>query len=320
MAAVELKGRVISMAKDLLAKDERMVLTISVEKAETENLAKLSTEDDISFSLRKWYGKRSACANNLFWECVQEMAAALNTGGKLRDDINDVYLRMLRDYGVTSHFLCEKSIAEHLKGDWKYLEYGDTISFGDRQMVECIAIYGSSGYTSKEFARLLDGVISEMEQMDLIPPTKRDVKEALENWDLLRDGKMEKESATRSLNEESDKGRNEKERTTKPKKEKAVSIQSEAPEKTAAAVAAEPDMAAGLAEKVDRPSESPSAENEAAAVFDRIEQNAIGETVTAPVEEERVIVTQTKDEDKEMTSISSGKRKLLARSAARNAG
>lgn len=318
MAAVELKGRVIGVAKDLLAKDDRMVLTVSVEKAETEHLAKLSVEDDISISLRKWYGKRSACANNLFWECVQEMAAALNTGGKLRDDIDEVYRRMLRDYGVTSHFLCEKGVVEHLKGDWKYLEYGDTVSFSEREFVECIAIYGSSGYTSQEFARLLDGVIMEMEQMDLIPPTKRDVKEALENWDLLREGKMEKESEARSLNEDADKGRNGKEGTTKTKKDNAVSIKSEAPAEPAA-VAAEPaattvpEVAAGLAEETDGPAEPVSDENEAAAVFDQIEQNAVEETpVTAPVEKpECVTVTQKA----ELTPISSGKRKLLARNA-----
>ena len=106
-------------------------------------------------------------------------------------------------------------------------------------------------------------------------------------------------------------------KTTKTKKDKAVSTKSEAPAEPAA-VAAEPaatvpEVAAGLAEETDGPSEPVSDENEAAAVFDQIEQNAVEETpVTAPVEKpECVTVTQKA----ELTPISSGKRKLLARNA-----
>ena len=206
MAAIELKGRLMGVAKDLLSKDDRMVITMSVERAETENLAKLSVQDEISVSLRKWYPRRSVSANNLLWECVNEIAAVLanGTGVKLRDEAQAVYLRMLRDYGVTTRLLVEPSMVDRIRGEWKDLEECGIVRVGDRDMMECICCYGSSEYTSQEFARLLDGVISEMEQMDLIPPTKRDVAEAVENWEQLRTGKRTEEVCYKTAIERED--------------------------------------------------------------------------------------------------------------------
>ena len=58
-----------------------------------------------------------------------------------------------------------------------------------------LCYFGSSTYNSKEFSVLLDGVVSEMQELGLQPPPSGDMKrsiEALERKERRTNGKKEK--------------------------------------------------------------------------------------------------------------------------------
>lgn len=121
--------------------------------------------------------KRSLSANALLWNCIGEISA------KLRTDKWSVYLMMLRRYGKFTYICVKPNAVEAVKKQWREAEEIGTVTIGGEKAVQMLCYFGSSTYDSKEFAVLLDGVISEMEEMGLNAPLRSDMRRALERWE-----------------------------------------------------------------------------------------------------------------------------------------
>ena len=59
------------------------------------------------------------------------------------------------------------------------------VDINGQKAVQMLCYFGSSTYDTKEFSRLLDGVISEMQEMGLETPTSEDMRRALEQWEKM---------------------------------------------------------------------------------------------------------------------------------------
>ena len=112
--------------------------------------------------------KRSNEQNAYFWKCVQVLAAALG------NDNWDQYLLELERYGKYITLMIEKDAYSDLAN-----LYRETKIVGERvdkktkkEYYEVNCFYGSSSYNSKEFARLIDGVINDMKDADVDIPVR----------------------------------------------------------------------------------------------------------------------------------------------------
>jgi len=133
-------------------------------------------DQDKEWDLKEHKEKRSLDANGLLWACLQEIASALRT------DKWSVYLQMLKRYGKFDYVIVREKAVEAMKKQWRELEEVGEIDIHGEKAVQLLCYYGSSTYDKREFSILLDGVISEMRDIGLIPPPDRQTRELLESW------------------------------------------------------------------------------------------------------------------------------------------
>lgn len=107
---------------------------------------------------------RSLSQNAYMWQLVNQLANKLNRSKE------DVYLMMLKDYGVSTIISMLSSIEPS-----KYFKYYEVIGFGKvegKEFTHYKYFKGSSEYDNEEMKHLLDGIIQECENADI--PTLSD--------------------------------------------------------------------------------------------------------------------------------------------------
>lgn len=138
----------------------------------------LFTQDrEKQFDISEHKEKRSLNANALLWKCLGEMAEALHT------DKWTVYLKMLKDYGQYTYICVKPNAVEGVKKQWRECEEIGEININGQKAVQMLCYFGSSSYNTKEFSILLDGVISEMQNIGLESPTDREIERVLNQWE-----------------------------------------------------------------------------------------------------------------------------------------
>lgn len=142
---------------------------------------------DVRLNVVKWREKRSLNANALLWQCLDKIADELYT------DKWEVYLHMLKRYGKFTYAIVPDGAVEKMRSMWRELEVVGKVDVNGRKATQILCYYGSSTYDTKEFSRLLDGVISEMQEMDIPTPEQEDLDRALRNWEKQHDRKNNNE-------------------------------------------------------------------------------------------------------------------------------
>ena len=135
-------------------------------------------------SLHKDVKRRSLSANNYFYALCTKIAE------KLRISLNEVHNQMLSRYGYPEfiddkvvYFILPDNIdvnkleGVHLKATSKT----QVLDNGDLNRVY-IVMRGSHTYNTAEMARLIDGVISEAQQLDIPTITVTEKDKMLEQW------------------------------------------------------------------------------------------------------------------------------------------
>lgn len=111
------------------------------------------------------------------WVCLSEIAGALGA------DKWDIYLQMLKRYGQFTYICVKPNMVEATKRQWRECEVVGNVNINGQDAVQLLCYFGSSTYDTKEFSRLLDGVISEMKEMGLETPTTEEMRRSLEAWE-----------------------------------------------------------------------------------------------------------------------------------------
>lgn len=131
---------------------------------------------EVDVEVKKHRERRSKNANAMFWACVGDIAKHLDT------DKEDVYKLMLKRYGRYTYILIPPEAKESLMAQWRECEYLGDITHNGRPASQFLCYFGSSTYNSQEFARLLDGTLSEMHEMGLETPSEQEKNQMLEQW------------------------------------------------------------------------------------------------------------------------------------------
>lgn len=156
----------------------------------TADLMHKYTGRPISVEIKAKRENRSLDANALLWKCIGDITEALNADSGVRKvEKWDIYLNMLKKYGKYTHVVCRsgKPLIE-LQKQWRETEIvGEVTVIGEsgepQKAMQVLCYFGSSTYNTKEFAYLLDGVISEMKEMGLETPTSKEMQATLEAWE-----------------------------------------------------------------------------------------------------------------------------------------
>lgn len=134
----------------------------------------------ISTTMKPAKNARSLSANALLWAICGDIAAG--TTPPMKKD--DVYIQLLRDYGVSDYVSIRAGIDPA-----KYFKYYDKAGEGEiggKKFIHYRVYAGSSEYDSAEMSRLIDGALEDARQMGLPPRfTEAEIAAAKErgSWD-----------------------------------------------------------------------------------------------------------------------------------------
>lgn len=155
---------------------------------EKNELASLEGIKDAKLDIKavKHREKRSRDANALLWACLQEIANVTGESNWER------YLKALKDYGQFTYVVVKEKAVEAMKKAWRECQEVGEIEVNGQKAVQMICYFGSSTYDSKQFSRLLDGVVQDMRDLGLQPPPSKEMRQALER--LEKDDNKDRQS------------------------------------------------------------------------------------------------------------------------------
>lgn len=162
---MELIGRIVgSPHKDT---DGNNLVTVNIGKSEKKvhELYNNLYDKNLKIKMNILKEKRSDNANRLFWKCVYLLADALH------NDNWDQYLMELERYGKYTTLIVRQDAYQDFINMWR-----ETKIVGERKDKDGVmyydvnCFYGSSTYDTAEFARLLDGVMKDMEDAGISIP------------------------------------------------------------------------------------------------------------------------------------------------------
>jgi len=131
---------------------------------------------EMDVEVKKHRNRRSLDANGLLWVMLGQIAAVL------RANKDDVYLTMLERYGQFTPVICKPEAVDKLKREWRTVKEIGRGKIGKDEGVQLLCYYGSHTYDSKEFSVLLDGVISECEELGIETITESEKALMISEW------------------------------------------------------------------------------------------------------------------------------------------
>lgn len=179
---MDFTGELVQITKDFATGKWQAIFTINEPNA-VNGLDKLKNTL-LTVKAAKFRKKRSLDANAMMWACLKEIADVINA------DKWDIYLRMLKRYGKFTYIVVKENAVEAMKKQWRECEVVGDYEVNGQKAVQMLCYFGSSTYDTKEFSKLLNGIVSEMQEMGIQPPPSKEMQRALENWEKER--KIEK--------------------------------------------------------------------------------------------------------------------------------
>lgn len=177
-------GKIVSVNRDW--QTNKLNITFQIDEEPTNEINRLGLCEKLNIEVKKYRQKRSLDANATLWLCLGRMADAWETP----IDKWEIYLQMLKRYGKYTYICVSPEAVEAVKEQWRECEVVGEGEINGKPTIQMLCYFGSSTYNTKEFSKLLDGVISEMKEMELDTPTSEEMKRALELWEQQKNGKI----------------------------------------------------------------------------------------------------------------------------------
>lgn len=165
-------GKVVSVSRDW--QSNQLHITFSLNERMEEEIEQIKDVEKLSIDVKKYHPKRSLDANAMLWACIQDISNA--TGEKPWN----LYLKYLKEFGQYTYTVVKPKAVEMMKRMWRECEEVGEIEINGQKGIQMLCFFGSSTYNSKEFSKLLNGVIEDMKSLGLQPPPSADMRRALE--------------------------------------------------------------------------------------------------------------------------------------------
>lgn len=111
------------------------------------------------YDIKEKKSKRSLTANAYYWSLLNQLASVMRTSSE------EVHFMMLKRYGVCEVVSVRSDI--NIKGYFKYFKEIGHGTVQGKDFCHYMIYKGSSEMDSKEFSVLLDGLISECEEVGI---------------------------------------------------------------------------------------------------------------------------------------------------------
>nr|DAO88031.1 MAG TPA: NinB protein [Caudoviricetes sp.] len=119
------------------------------------------------YEIKEKKSKRSLTANAYYWSLLNQLASVMRTSS------DEAHFMMLRRYGVYEVISVLNGI--DLTGYFKYFDEIGSGTVNGKQFTHYKIFKGSSQMDSKEFAVLLDGLISDCEELGIPTLTREEI-------------------------------------------------------------------------------------------------------------------------------------------------
>jgi hypothetical protein len=157
-------------------------LLVPVNRALAEPLIKEqeSAKYPYTCEIKQHRPKRSLNANNYMWALLTEIAEVLSKEYPRAPE--EIYFEMLKKYGVRTTISIIADGTEIFEQSYPYTErFGDSTLNG-KQFFHYHIWKGSSQYDTKEMSRLIDGVVSEAQELKIETATPEELSRLKGEW------------------------------------------------------------------------------------------------------------------------------------------
>jgi hypothetical protein len=170
----ELNGTIKELNIDYRTGKALLTLAINQKQSAINCFDELNGAEKVSIKIDKHREKRSLNANSYAWVLLTAI------GNVLRISKEDVYVKMLKEYGQSEMI----SVKAHIPIN-EYVKYCDEAgeSTLNGALFKHYRVYkGSSEFTKEEMAIFLDGVVSEAKDLDIDVRTPDEIANLKSLW------------------------------------------------------------------------------------------------------------------------------------------
>ena len=161
-------------------------ITLSFPNAAVVDSVKKYGDKLLNVEIKPFRKARSLDANAYMWELIGQIAAVLET------DSDSKYEELLYDYGTFVNIPIWKPELENEKRKHRLcVETGETVltdkKGNEQTFVWCKCYRGSSEYDTAEMARLIDGVVSAAQELEIDTRTPKEIEAMKQAWKAQKD-------------------------------------------------------------------------------------------------------------------------------------
>ena len=168
-----MKGRIVDF---LYINNKRGRLTIDIEQDFRNSYDRLK-DADIEITVKKYSEGRTLRANAYLWSLITEI------GNRLRYSKEEVYFEMLRRYGQGGAVSVQSKFVPQFERNEKYFEKLGESELNGQMWSHYRFWVGSHEYNVEEFSVLLDGVVTEAQQLGIDTKPKEEIESMLKEYD-----------------------------------------------------------------------------------------------------------------------------------------
>lgn len=169
-----MKGQIVDFSLSLNRKQR---LTIELD-ADFRNQYDKLHDKPVEVTVKKFSESRTVKANAYLWALITEI------GNVLRENKEDIYLDMLKQYGQGGAVSVELRFSDDFERTYKYFEYLGESELKGKTFKHYRFWVGSSEYNREEFSILLDGVLREAQNLGIETKTKEEIESLLRSFEL----------------------------------------------------------------------------------------------------------------------------------------
>lgn len=136
----------------------------------------LNQDRDKFFEVKQHREKRSLNANAYAWVLIGKIADVV------RANKDEIYVQMLKRYGQSSVVSVLSEV--NVSGYFKYYEEFGKSSLKGKAFTHYKVFKGSSEYDSREMAVLIDGIVSEAQELEIETLPPYEIARLKEMWEV----------------------------------------------------------------------------------------------------------------------------------------
>lgn len=173
---MEFTGTIKGISNDYITGEINITFSVNEKSTIMPEYEKLKDCEKLRIEAKKYRNRRSLDANAYLWTLLQKLAEALHS------DKWSIYLQMLKRYGQFTYIVVKPNAVDGVKKQWRECEEVGEVDVNGTKAVQMLCYYGSSTYDTKAMSVLIDGVVSECEELGIETMSPAELQRIKERW------------------------------------------------------------------------------------------------------------------------------------------